>query len=719
MKELTQNFKTGKLELEDIPAPSLKKGFLLVENRFSLISPGTERATVDTAKASIVAKAQKRPDLLRQVVQNVKREGVAATLQKVAKRLDTPKPLGYSSCGIVIESMDFGGRFRPKERVACAGQGYASHAEIVSVPQNLAVKIPDNVSFEEAAFTTLGAIALQGIRRADARVGEKVCVIGLGLIGQITLQLLKTSGCSVFGIDLSDFALEVARKAGADFVASRKDDNLYKLLDNFADGLGFDKVIITASSNDNDPILLALDILRKRGIIVLVGNVKMDIPREPNFYKKELELKMATSYGPGRYDPLYEEQGIDYPYAYVRFTEKRNMEAFLELASKGLLDLKTLVTHTFEFKEAIKAYDLILSGQKEDSIGILLKYREEKSEPLKQSTKISSAPLKEINIGFIGAGNFAQDHLLPYLVKKPVSLDTVVTTRGLTAKTAAERFGFNVASSDSGEVIKNEKINTVFIATHHNTHAEYVCRALAAGKNIFVEKPLCLNIDELKKIISAYDKKQMLMVGFNRRFSKASSLIREDLKALSGPVIMNFRINSGSIPGEHWSQNPDIGGGRIIGEVCHFIDLMLYLTGSKPKRVFASSIGVKSSKWRADDNIAANIEFEDGSLGNIVYTAMGDTAMQKERLEIFAKGNAYLIDDFKELSVFNNNRRKRIKIGSKGHKEELDSFLEGLKNGKSTPIDFQSIVSTTLTTFKIMDSLKSGCSEEIDGNSLY
>jgi len=675
MKQLIQNFKTGELKLEKVPIPALKDGFVLVNNRFSLISPGTESATVNIGKASLLGKAKKRQDLVKQVLQNVKKEGLMATLQKVKTKLDTPKPLGYSSCGVVIESKDFEGKFRTGDRVACAGQDYACHSEIISVPQNLVVKIPEGVSFKEAAFTTIGAIALQGVRQADVKIGEKICVIGLGLIGQISFQILRANGCSVFGIDISDFAIEMAKKLDIDFAANRRDKDLYKYVDSFTKGYGFDKVIIAASTSDNDPIVLSTEILRKKGLTVVVGNVEMDIPREPHFYKKELELKIATSYGPGRYDSLYEEAGVDYPYAYVRFSENRNMETFLELLSRGAVGVKSLITHIFNFEKALEAYDLVLGKKKEDFIGILLKYKQPEKKGLLSKVAVGTKPLKDINVGFIGAGSFAQGYLLPHLKKMDVSLDTVVTTKGINAKNVVKKFGFNFASTNSEDIIENEKINTVFIASRHNTHSKYVCEVLKNKKNVFVEKPLCLNIDELKEIVSVYKGESKLMVGFNRRF--------------------------------------------IVGEICHFIDLMIYFSNAKPKGVFASSIKIDSNKWRKDDNLVINIEFENGSLGNIVYTAMGNERMEKERIEIFAGGNTYVIDDFKKGLFYSGGRLRRIKNKGKGHKEEIRIFIDAIKQGKGNPIDFESLVLTTLTTFKVIDSLKSSAPEKIDISELY
>lgn len=708
MKQLIQNFKTGKLEIEQVPVPSVGNGMVLVKNVYSLISAGTEKSTVSVGQASLIGKAQKRPDLVKQVRQNIQKEGLAATIKKVRTKLNTPKALGYSCAGVVIDSKDWEGKFKTGDRVACGGQDYASHAEFVSVPQNLIVNVPDNVSFEEASFTTLGSIAMQGVRQASPKIGDKVCVIGLGLLGQITLQILQANGCSVLGIDISEFAVNLAKKMGIDFAINRNHKNLYKYIDEFTNGYGFDRVILTASVKNNDPVVLATEILRKKGIIIVVGAVEMDIPREPDFYKKELELKISTSYGPGRYDPVYEEGGIDYPYAYVRYTENRNMETFLNLLSKKKINIKPLITYIYDIDDAVKAFDLILGKKKENYVGILLKY--DKSEKIKKdykTVKITKSIGKKLNIGFIGAGSFAQSYLIPNLKHEDVNLKTVVTSRGITSKSAAKKFEFDNASTDSNLILNDKFINLVFIATRHNSHARYVIESLKKGKNVFVEKPLALNIQELKEIIKAYKKsKGMLMVGFNRRFAKVSKIIKEELKDNKIPLVLNYRVNAGYIPRDKWMQDNDVGGPRIIGEGCHFIDLMQYFTEALPKLVYAQSIDFENSNWKEDDNTIITIKFTDGSIGNIIYTAMGDKSMPKEHLEIFSGGDSYVIDDFKKVIIYKNNRMKKIKVPGKGHKEEVNEVLNYLRTGEGNLIDFNSIVATTLTTFLAMESLR-------------
>lgn len=709
MKQVIQNFKTGELYVDEVPRPALSDGMVLVENKFSLISSGTERGTVKVGKASLIGKAKQRPDLVAQVIQNIKKEGLKATLDKVKTKLDSLKALGYSTSGVVMASMDSSGVFKPGDRVACAGQDYASHADIVCIPQNLVVKIPDNVSFEDASFTTLGAIALQGVRQADPKLGENICVIGLGLLGQITTQILKANGCRVYGIDLSKDLVELAKKSsGADEALLRNDENLHSSLNNFTNGYGFDKVIITAAAPSNDPIELSAIISRKKGQVIIVGAVKMDIPRDPDFYRKELELKMSCSYGPGRYDVSYEEDGNDYPYAYVRWTEQRNMEAFLGLISQGLIDLKPLSTHIFNIEEAEKAYNIVLGITKEYHIGILLKYDNEIQEKSKTKYSLLNNVTKEINVGFIGAGSFAQSYLIPHAKSYGVSLDTVVTTKGITAKNVAEKFSFNNTSSDAEDVFSNNNINTVFVATPHNCHSLYVIKALEANKHVFVEKPLAMNYEELDAVKKAYqNNNSKLMVGFNRRFSPVAVAVKKEFMNVGEPIFVNIRVNAGFIPKDHWTQNKSLGGGRIIGEMCHFVDLMQFFTESTPVKIYADCINTSNSKLKPDDNISITISFENGSVGNLVYLANGDKSLSKELIEVFGGGKVGRIHDFRYGEIYKNNKMSKLKLDGKGHKQEIFTFLDCLKT-QSSPIEFESIYATTKTTFKIIDSLNTG-----------
>lgn len=713
MKQLIQNFRSGELYVDEVPMPSISTGMVLVKNEYSLISAGTERGTVKVAQASLLGKAKQRPDLVAQVIQNIKKEGLAATFGKVKTKLDTLKALGYSTSGIVIASMDKNGLFKSGDRVACAGQDYASHSEIVAIPQNLVAKVPGNVSSEEAAFTTLGVIALQGIRQAEPKLGEKVCVIGLGLLGQITCQLLKANGCSVFGIDLNDDLIQLANDSIAVLAMNRNDPNLISACVNFTNGHGFDSIIITAATQSNDPVELSAEIARKKGKIIIVGSVKMDIPRDPHFYRKELDLRMSCSYGPGRYDPNYEESGNDYPYAYVRWTEQRNMEAFLDLLSRKVIDIRPLITHIFNISDAKKAYEIVLGKTKEAHIGILLKYtgRNYNNRTLVQ---VNNTALAKINTGFIGAGSFAQSYLIPHVKSYGASLDGVVTSRGISSKNVADKFNFNFCSSDAYDIINKNDINTIFIATPHSSHADLVVKALEAGKNVYVEKPLAIDMDQLSSVIACKTKfTQPLMVGFNRRFAPICESIKQQFRNVSEPLVVNIRVNAGLIPKGHWIQNPEIGGGRIVGEICHFIDLMQYFTDAEPVKIFAESISTSNYQITPVDNITVVIKFDNGSIGNLIYLANGDKSMPKEKIEVFGAGNIGIINDFRDGLFYHDGKSTKLKSNGKGHKEEIKAYLNALSKGKDSPISFRSICLTTLTTFKILDSLYTGKPQEI------
>lgn len=719
MKQVIQNFKTGELYVDDVPLPSLSEGMVLIENHFSLISAGTERGTVKVAQANLINKARQRPDLVAQVIQNIKKEGLKATIAKVKSKLDSLKALGYSTAGTVISSMDTNGVFKPGDRVACAGVDYASHAEIVAVPQNLVVKVPDEVRFEDAAYTTLGAIAMQGIRQAETVIGEKVCVIGLGLLGQITCQLLQANGCAVFGLDLSESFVGIANKYSADKAMLRNDPNLRAACDNFTNGHGFDTVIITAATQSNDPIELAGDLCRKKGKVVVVGVVPMDIPRDPNYYRKEIDIKMSCSYGPGRYDVNYEENGQDYPYAYVRWTEQRNMETFLDLLAREYINLKPLTTHVIDIADAEKAYDIILGKVKEPHIGILLRYSENETKTRSVVTLAAGKPLSQVNAAFIGAGSFAQSYLIPNVKASGASLDGVVTSRGITAKNVANKFGFNFCSSSVNDVLGKQEVNTIFIATPHNSHAELTIQSLQAGKAVFVEKPLAINTDQLQEVIETKKKhNHPLMVGFNRRFAPVSIQVKKEFASAGEPIVMNMRINAGMIPKDNWLQQKDVGAGRIIGEMCHFIDLMQFFTGSEPVRVFAECISTSNDKITPADNISIVVKFKDGSVGNLTYLANGDKGMPKELIEVFGGSRIGVINDFRDGLIYKSGKTVKLKSSGKGHKEEVDAFIGALKAGQESPISFRSICLTTLTTFKIHDSLHTGLPQDINVDEL-
>jgi predicted dehydrogenase/threonine dehydrogenase-like Zn-dependent dehydrogenase len=709
MKQVIQDFRSGKLLVAEVPPPALSQGLALVQNQFSLISAGTERSTVATAQASLIGKARQRPDLVRQVLESFRRDGISETVKRVRTRLDTLKELGYSSAGTVLASLDTQGRFQPGDRVACGGGGYASHAGIIVVPQNLTVRVPANVGLDAAAFTTLGAIAMQGVRQANPRLGEFACVIGLGLLGQLTAQILRANGCQVFGVDTSESMVSLATKHSCHAARTRTDSGLDSALTAFTGGHGFDSVIITAATHSADPIELAVSVLRQKGVLVVVGAVPMNIPREPHFYRKELELRISCSYGPGRYDNRYEEQGHDYPYGYVRWTENRNMEAFLKLLDNGTVDVRPLISHVFAIEDAEKAYDIVTGKISERHLGILLRYSDTAATlPVKEvPPEIASSPVKP-RIAFIGAGSFAQKFLIP-AAKQEGELTFVVTSRGVTAKSACGKLGFQSYSTDPQSILSDSSINTVFIATRHDTHASFACASVAAGKHVFVEKPLALDEQELERVreIAGRRPESRLMVGYNRRFSPLAREAHEIFQRLSSPLVINYRVNAGFIARDHWTQTEQ-GGGRILGEVCHFVDLMQFLTGSAPVSVYAVPVAAGNHQIPDQDNVIISLRFQNGSVGEITYLACGDKAMSKERIEIFGGGQNFIIDDFRSGEHYARGSRRIVKKPGKGHREEMVEFMKAVREGLSSPISLDSLVLTSRTTFAILDSLCTG-----------
>jgi len=713
MKQVIQDFKTGDLFVGEVPMPAISSGFVLIRNHYSLISAGTERSTVSTGKASLLGKARQRPDLVKQVLDTFKKEGFAETLKRVRTKLETLKELGYSSAGTVLLSMDTNGMFKPGDRVACGGGGYAAHAGVVAIPQNLVVKIPDSLPLDCAAFTTLGSIAMQGVRQAEPRLGEYVCVIGLGLLGQITAQILRANGCQIFGVDTSPTMVDIGKKINCHSAMTRNESRLETEMDSFTEGRGFDSVIITAAAKTNDPIELSTAILRKKGVMVVVGAVPMNVPREPHFYQKELELRISCSYGPGRYDHTYEEEGHDYPYGYVRWTENRNMAAFVKLMDNHSVDVKPLITHVFDIEEAEKAYDIVTGKVQEQHIAILLKYPESEEKRKEDNAQVSLVTEPSIGIGFIGAGSFAQKFLIPY-AKPNGELLTVVTSRGITAKSVGEKFNFRCFTTDAQDVFSNKDINTVFIATRHNTHAALAMASLEAGKNVFVEKPLTIREDDLGKIAEICRRQSTcrLMVGYNRRFSPLARHARDTFSGLSEPLLISYRINAGFIPKNHWIQT-DEGGGRILGEVCHFVDFLQYITDSKPEKVFAECVTSPNTKMINQDNVAITIRFSNGSVGIITYIACGDKLLSKERIEIFGGGKSFIIHDFTTGELYNNGASQKIKQSGKGHQEEVELFIKSIRDGLPSPISLESIFYTTATTFRIIDALQTGLPQNI------
>ena len=710
MLQVTQYQKTGELRVEELPAPRLRPGAVLVRNECSLISAGTERTSVETAQASMIGKARSRPDLARQVLDNAKREGVVATYRKVQNRLDNYKELGYSSAGIVLESAVDG--ISPGDRVACAGTAY--HAEVVSVSKNLVTPVPRSVGLDEAAFVALGAIALQGVRQADVRLGESVAVIGLGLVGLLTVQLLKAQGCRVVGLDIDDAHFALARQLGCDDCV-RSDSDAPTAVESFSHGYGTDAVIITASTQSSEPLELALELARARARVVVVGAVGMNVPRSP-FYEKELELRISTSYGPGRYDPLYEEQGLDYPIGHVRWTENRNMEAFLTLIAERKLDVLALVTHRIPIAQAREAYDLITGKTKEQYLAVLLEYPERPpsdSAPRIESpsTAVSTtAATAAVSAGFIGAGNFAQSYLLPALVKENVPLRGVATSRPVSASSVARKFGFAFSTTDPAAVLGDEVTNTVFVATRHDSHAGYACQALSSGRHVFVEKPLAVSAAELERVadaaVAAAEHGRYLAVGFNRRFSQPFRDVQSFFADRREPMVVTYRVNAGRIPQSSWVQSGEQGG-RIVGEGCHFVDVFQALTGARPLRVYAQSARSANIEASGEDTVSIVVTYDDGSVATLIYLANGDESVPKEWCEISSGGKTAVLHNFTRVDFHSGRSSKRRKYsGGKGHTEEVADFLDVVRGRKAPTFSLESLIDTTATTFAAVESMR-------------
>lgn len=718
MKQVVQNYRSGVLKVQEVPAPSVREAGILVANQASLISAGTERSTVDVARKSLLGKAMDRPEMVQKVLSAIQKDGLVDTLHRVFERLDTPAALGYSCAGTVLHAGAHASRFSVGDRVACAGQNYASHAEMVYVPKHLSVKIPEGVDFEEASFVTLGAIALQGIRQAEPRLGDRVAVIGLGLLGQLTVQMLKATGCQVIGSDLDPVKLQLAQELGADCVTTPA--ALLDAVGGFTDQQGVDLVIITASTKDSGPVESAGAIARKKGRVVIVGAVGMSIPRE-YYYKKELELRLSTSYGPGRYDSDYEEKGLDYPFSYVRWTENRNMEAFLQLVQQRKVNLKHLITHRYAIGQAEDAYKLITDGTT-PYLGIIINYP---SQLRVDSTRIvelpSHKPAGPVILGLIGAGNHVKDMLLsPLQSMKQVSIRAVCTNSGINARALAVKLAAAYCTSDSQAVFNDVSINAVLIGTRHDSHGDLVMRALRARKHVFVEKPLCLTEAELEQIQSISLEPSCqglhLMVGFNRRFSVHAERAREFFKERRGPFVMVYRVNAGRIPADHWIHDPDRGGGRIIGEACHFLDYMQAFCGAPPISVHARRTAPPGSS-RTDDECVLSFSFADGSVGTIIYTSGGDTALAKERFEAHADGKSLTMDDFLVSEFYSHGKKTRFHSGKrdKGFQQELTCFVEAVEKGLSAVVSFHELYAVTQGCLLAVKSLQSGEVYEIRG----
>lgn len=708
MKQVLQYPRKEGLLTEECPLPSCKPNGIVVDNRFSLISPGTERAIIDLASQSLAGKARSRPDLVKQVLEKVRSEGLINTLNKVRAKLNSPIPLGYSSSGVVVEIAAGVHEFAVGDRVACAGFGYACHAEQIYVPRNLAVHLPSALSHQEGAFVTLGAIALWGVRQAAVTLGERVAVIGLGLLGQITVQLLKASGCQVVGIDIDEQRMTETSRFGTELVINSGDERAIKAIQQFTQGHGVDCVIITAATKSNQPIEFAAEICRDRGRVTIVGDIAMDIPRRP-FYNKELSVNLSRSYGPGRYDPSYEEQGHDYPIGYVRWAENRNMRAFLDLVAEGKVDVKSLITDCYEINRAAEAFARI---ETDKVLGILLKYGEITVErkPLVADPAIAHKG-ETLAVGFLGAGNFATGVLMPALQgNKAFQLKALYSATPHKARAVADQYRFAGIAESEGALLEDPSLDAVLIATPHNCHAAQVVRALENTKHVFVEKPLCLTSRELEEIRTTHRKSgTTLMVGFNRRYAICAQQLRKHLETRTSPVVFCYKVNAGYIPKQNWIQDDNIGGGRILGEVCHFIDLMTHLLKARVSSVQTASISNSRGQYFTDDNIVINLMMTDGSTGVVIYTALGDRAFPKETLEIFSDARVFAMVDFRELSLHTNGKVRRLYRGAmvKGFDAELAEFGRMIKSGQTVG-EVETFFHSTEATLAALTSQRCG-----------
>jgi predicted dehydrogenase/threonine dehydrogenase-like Zn-dependent dehydrogenase len=713
MKAVVQNLQNGKLQVDEVPPPALQPGGILVRVRRSLISTGTEKAIIALANKGPIGKAMDRPDLARKVLNKARQEGYWNTYQVVKNLISSPIPLGYSCAGEVIEVGKDATGFQVGDRVACAGLNYANHAEINYIPRNLAVKIPGDLSYDEACFVALGAIALQGIRLAEIELGERVVVMGLGLVGQLASQLARCVGATVLAADLDPHKVELAARLGAHRTVVDP-ENLIDAVAEFSNGQGADAVLICAATKSDEPIRQAAEISRLKGRVIVIGDVGMHIERRP-YYEKELTLIVSRSYGPGRYDPAYEIKGIDYPLPYVRWTEGRNMLSFLELVARNDIKISPLITHRFPIDEAELAYKLVIGEKQEPAIAIVLEYPGETAKPSRiPLPSRAPRPLEHpIHIGVIGAGQFAKGILLPAFARqKSVRFHGFCTSSGFTSKSVAKHYGASYCTSNPTEIIQDKKIDAVVVATRHDQHARLTIEALQAGKAVFVEKPLALTPESLAEICRVVQslERPRLMVGFNRRFAPLAVRCKEFFASCKEPVFVMYRINAGSLPKDSWVLDPIQGGGRILGEVCHFVDTICFLTGALPRRIFAEQLVTPTHPTSDRDNVTVTLHMSNNSIGVIHYLANGDATVPKEYLEMFGGQRTAILDNYRSLSLHSGNRRRRHRLfnQAKGHIEEVTAFIKALETGSPMPIDFETLVAVTQTTFLIHRSLDTG-----------
>jgi predicted dehydrogenase/threonine dehydrogenase-like Zn-dependent dehydrogenase len=705
MKQILQNLRTGATELADVPSPGAGEGRLLIRTTRSLISAGTERMLVEFGRANPIQKARQQPDKVRQVLDKIRTDGLMPTIDAVRNKLDQPLPMGYCNVGVVAEVGPGVSGYAAGDRVASNGW----HAEMVSVPVNLCARVPDNVGDDEAAFTVIASIALQGIRLVQPTLGESVAVTGLGLIGLLTVQLLRAQGCRVLGLDFDESKLELARRFGAETVNLGAGQDPVAAAEHFSRGRGMDAVVITAATDSNEPVHQAALMSRKRGRIVLVGVAGLELSRE-DFYAKELSFQVSCSYGPGRYDSRYEEEGVDYPVGFVRWTEQRNFEAILDMLSDGRLDVAPLISHRFALEDAERAYALVTGS--DPSLGIVLEYGG-KAEPAaavaRRSLPVGARPAAANGVpavGFVGSGNYATAILMPAFKAAGARLATVASSRGVSGVHAAKKFGFAETTTSASEVLGHEGVDAVVIATRHDSHAPLVVQALEAGKHVFVEKPLCLTLDELAEVEVAYARAAasdgagapLVMVGFNRRFAPHVRKIKELLRTTTGPKAFVMTVNAGALPPDHWTQDRAVGGGRVIGEGCHFMDLLRHLAGAP-----ITSHDLRAMESATGDTVAIHLGFADGSIGTIHYLANGSKSFPKERLEVFAQGGVLQLDNYRRLTGYGwpGFEKTRVWRQDKGQTACAAAFVDAIRTGAESPIPFDEIVEVSRVSIEL------------------
>ncbi|TKJ32792.1 MAG: dehydrogenase [Planctomycetes bacterium B3_Pla] len=702
MRQILQHLKTGQMELAEVPCPQVGKGQVLIQTRASLISAGTERMLVEFSQANLIQKARQQPEKVKQVLDKIKTDGLVPTLDAVFRKLDEPLPLGYCSAGIALEVGRDVHDLQPGDRVISNGP----HAEVVRVPRNLCATIPDGVTDEQAAFTVLASIALQGLRLAVPALGEKFMVFGVGIIGLLTVQLLKASGCEVMAVDVNNKRLELAGKFGAETVDVASGSDPVTAANAWTGGQGVDGVLITASAKKDQIVHQAAESCRKRGRIVLVGVVDLNL-RRSDFYEKEITFQVSCSYGPGRYDEKYEQGGQDYPLGYVRWTEQRNFQAVLAAMQAGRLNVNDLVTDRFALDDAVSAYKKIQNDA--DSLGVILRYPTDiYMSPVVAVTSQAAYAAGEAVVGVIGAGNFSRGILLPALAKTSARIAYIADLDAAVAHHAANKFAAGQATTNYKKILEDPKVKAVFIVVGHHLHASCICEALAAGKHVFVEKPLAMNKDELDLVTGAVGEAsgQMIMVGFNRRFSPHILKIKELTEGRGEPLCMNMTINAGYIPPDHWTQDPERGGGRIIGEGCHFIDLLSYIANSPVKTV--SAMVVNGSASVCTDKMSIALGFADGSIGTVNYFANGSKSYPKEMLEVFSDGRVLKVENFRVTRGYGFARFKKFKTlrQDKGHKNEVAAFIDRVTAGGKPLIPFDQLANVTEATFAAMESAR-------------